>query len=220
MNFKLIDMNRWERAECYKHFSTIAKSTYSITVDVDITELFHYTREKSLRLFPSFTWVVTTAINKQEEFRMGFDEEGNLGIWDEVYPDYSVMDEKTKIMNSLCTPYDKSFAVFYKQMCKDTDEYKYGKKETSRYPNFFVASCIPWITYSSFTATNESEYTFLFPMVTWGKYYEVNGRVKLPLTLQIHHAVADGYHCSLFFEAVEQIVSNPGQYLYMEQSFC
>ena len=62
--------------------------------------------------------------------------------------------------------------------------------------------------------------TFLFPMVTWGKYYEVNERVKLPLTLQIHHAVADGYHCSLFFEAVEQIVSNPGQYLYMEQSFC
>lgn len=102
MNFNIIDMNQWERAECYKHFSTIAKSTYSITVDVDITELFHYTREHNLRLFPTFTWVVTTAINKQEEFRMGFDEEGNLGIWDEIYPDYSVLDEKTKIMNSLC----------------------------------------------------------------------------------------------------------------------
>ena len=101
MNFKLIDMKQWERAECYKHFFTIAKSTYSITVDVDITELFQFTREHRLRLFPTITWVIATAINKQEEFRMGFDKEGNLGIWDEVYPDYSVMDEKTKIMNSL-----------------------------------------------------------------------------------------------------------------------
>ena len=46
-----------------------------------------------------------------------------------------------------------------------------------------------------------------------GKFYEAEGRVKMPVTLQIHHAVADGYHCSLFFEAVEQMVRNPEQYL-------
>lgn len=217
MNFKLIDMEQWERAECYKHFSTIAKSTYSITVDVDITELLNYIRDYNLRLFPTFTWVVATAINKQEEFRMGYDEKGHLGIWDEIYPDYSVIDENTKIMTSLCTPYEKSFSLFYKQMCQDADTYKCSKKETGKYPNFFVASCIPWLRYSSFTATNESEYTFLFPMVTWGKYYKVEDRVKMPLTLQIHHAVADGYHCSLFFQEVEEIISNPGKYLCMEQ---
>lgn len=213
MDFKLIDMKKWERAACYQHFMTVARSTYSITVDIDITEFFHYTQEKNIRIFPAFTWVVTTAVNSLEEFRMGFDREGNLGIWDTIYPDYSVIDEKTKIMDSLCTPYDKSFPQFYKQMCQDTEEYRCHKKVTDRYPNFFVASCIPWIQYSSFTATNESDCTFLFPMVTWGKYYESNDRVKMSLTLQIHHAVADGYHCSLFFKEVEQIVSNPEQYL-------
>lgn len=76
--FKLVDMEKWERADCYKHFSTIAKSTYSITVDVDITELFHYTKAQNLRLFPTFTWVVSTALNNQENFRMGLDKQGNL----------------------------------------------------------------------------------------------------------------------------------------------
>lgn len=213
MSFKLIDMEHWDRAECYQHFTTVAKSTYSITVDLDITELFRYVREKNMRFFPAFTWLISTAINRQEEFRMGFDENGNLGVWDKVYPDYSVLDEKTKIMDSLCTPYDDSFEVFYGKMCEDTDEYKKNKTMTERPPNFFVASCIPWIKYSSFTATNESEHTFLFPMVTWGKFYEAEGRVKMPVTLQIHHAVADGYHCSLFFEAVEQMVRNSEQYL-------
>ena len=55
MNFELIDMEHWDRAECYQHFTTVAKSTYSITVDLDITELFRYVREKNVRFFPAFT---------------------------------------------------------------------------------------------------------------------------------------------------------------------
>ena len=54
MNFELIDMEHWDRAECYQYFTTVAKSTYSITVDLDITELFRYVREKNVRFFPAF----------------------------------------------------------------------------------------------------------------------------------------------------------------------
>lgn len=70
MNFKLINMEHWDRAECYQHFTTVAKSTYSITVDLDITEFLRYVREKNMRIFPAFTWIISTAINRQEEFRM------------------------------------------------------------------------------------------------------------------------------------------------------
>lgn len=212
-NFKLVDMEKWERAECFQHFSTIAQSTYSITVEIDITELFRYIKEHNLRLFPTFTWIITTAINKQPEFRMGYDQNERLGVWDSIYPDYSVLDDKTKIMDSLCTPYDSSFSVFYGKMCHDTDMFKEHRKRTETYPNIFIASCIPWLKYSSFTASNESNYTFFFPMVTWGKYEKIDEKVKIPLTLQIHHAVADGYHCSLFYEEVENMVQNPEKYL-------
>ncbi|WP_456008709.1 CatA-like O-acetyltransferase [Clostridium butyricum] len=54
---------------------------------------------------------------------------------------------------------------------------------------------------------------FLFPMVTWGKFFEENNKIIMPLTIQVHHAVADGYHCSLFFSDVEEISRNPEQYL-------
>ena len=54
MNFELIDMEHWDRAECYQHFTTIAKSTYSITVDLDITEFLRYISEKNMRFFPAF----------------------------------------------------------------------------------------------------------------------------------------------------------------------
>ncbi|WP_252241915.1 CatA-like O-acetyltransferase [Clostridium sp. ZBS18] len=35
----------------------------------------------------------------------------------------------------------------------------------------------------------------------------------MPLTLQVHHAVADGYHCSLFYSDVQQVLENPQNYI-------
>lgn len=35
----------------------------------------------------------------------------------------------------------------------------------------------------------------------------------MPLTMQIHHAAADGYHCSLFYSDVEEVLKRPEEYL-------
>ena len=40
----------------------------------------------------------------------------------------------------------------------------------------------------------------------------------MPVTIQIHHAAADGYHCSLFFSDVKEMCSNPGKYLKQNKS--
>ena len=74
-DFESIDMENWERKECYNHFMSVAKSTYSLTVNVDITKLFKFIKENSYRLYPTFTWIVSRAVNKNKEFRMGFNEE-------------------------------------------------------------------------------------------------------------------------------------------------
>ncbi|MEM1485141.1 CatA-like O-acetyltransferase [Oscillospiraceae bacterium PP1C4] len=213
MSFHLIDLENWERKDCFNHFMNIAKSTYSLTVNIDITKLIDFIKKNNYRLYPTFTWIVSKAVNNHMEFRMGFDSDRNLGYYDTIFPDYSVLNDKTKIMDSLCTAYEEEFVSFYNCMVSDMENYKSSGAHTQRHSNFFIVSCLPWLNYSAFTATNESEHQFLFPMVTWGKYIELDGKVLMPLTLQIHHAVADGYHCSLFYNNIEQITMNPEIYL-------
>ncbi|MBN1045716.1 MULTISPECIES: chloramphenicol acetyltransferase [unclassified Clostridium] len=213
MNFKLIDIENWERKECFNHFMNIAKSTYSLTVNIDISKLLSLTKEKGYRFYPTFTWIVSRAINRHKEFKMGFDQSGNLGYFEEISPDYSVLNEKTKIMNSLCTSYNDNFKWFYEEMVSDMNNYKVRGTLTEQQDNFFLISCLPWLSYTSFDVTNQSERQFLFPMVTWGKYFEHDGKVLMPLTLQVHHAVADGYHCSLFYSDVQQVLENPQNYI-------
>ncbi|WP_297639204.1 CatA-like O-acetyltransferase [uncultured Clostridium sp.] len=192
---------------------TIAKSTYNLTVNVDISILMEFIKKNDYRVYPTFTWIVSRAINNHIEFRMGYDKENNLGYYDVVHPDYSVLNDKTKIMDTLCTEYNNEFSTFYKAMVNDLDNYKNFGMKTERKRDSFIVSCIPWLTYSSFNVSNESGYQFLFPMVTWGKYFDVEEKTLMPVTLQIHHAVADGYHCSLFYEDLERVLKNPEEYL-------
>ena len=46
---------------------------------------------------------------------------------------------------------------------------------------------------------------------TIGKYSEQGNTLQLPVCLQVHHAIADGYHASLFMNGLQQFAATPGE---------
>ena len=48
---------------------------------------------------------------------------------------------------------------------------------------------------------------FLAPAITWGEYEMLHGRYMMPLTMNIHHAVADGFHLCRFFNEVQELIN-------------
>jgi chloramphenicol O-acetyltransferase type A len=42
-------------------------------------------------------------------------------------------------------------------------------------------------------------YLYFQPIINWGKYREENGRLMMPATVRMNHAVADGYLVSNVF---------------------
>ena len=67
--------------------------------------------------------------------------------------------------------------------------------------NTFEASCVPWRHFTSVGVTCEA-YP-LTPIIAWGGFTEQNGRTKMPLSIQIHHAAADGFHLARFLNETE-----------------
>lgn len=55
IKFNIINMDNWDRKECFEHYYNNAKCTYSLTVDMDITNLYKYIKKHNLRLYPTFT---------------------------------------------------------------------------------------------------------------------------------------------------------------------
>lgn len=206
--FQRINLEEWDRRAVFEEFIDLDCS-YSLTQDLCITEFYNYIKTENLRFYPSFTWAVINTINKHKEFRMGYDEHGNVGYYDFVNPEYTVLNRKTKNMESLNTEYCDDFPVFYRAMAADMDRFEREGVGTVSRENSVLVSCAPWYSYTSLTFQMKSSIYFLRPMIVWGKYQIQEGKVILPFTIQMHHGAADAYHCHLLFEDLMKIINNP-----------
>lgn len=205
MEFNRINMNTWSRKDVFKHFIKDVKCVMSLTADVDVTELVKMCKKEKLRFYPVYIYLVSKVVNKHEEFRMGYDGFGNVGYWSCINPSYIVFHTEDERFTNLTTEYMLDFYIFYNKIVSDIEEYKdiRGFDLKFPYPNIFNVSCLPWISYKSFDLHVFDSGTYLAPVITWGKYEQTYDKITMPLTLQIHHAVCDGFHISRFFADIQ-----------------
>ena len=47
------------------------------------------------------------------------------------------------------------------------------------------------------------------PRFAWGKFFEEGGSLKMPLAVQVHHALMDGVHVGKFYARMQEYLSEP-----------
>ena len=88
MNFTPIDLQTWPRGQMFNYFSQMAPTGYSMTVNVDVTEMRKTIREAGLKFFPAYLWLVTKNLNRWTEFKVA-EKDGVLGFYDSLTPLYA-----------------------------------------------------------------------------------------------------------------------------------
>lgn len=76
--------------------------------------------------------------------------------------------------------------------------------------NTFPVSMIPWTTFEGFNLNLKNGYDYLLPIFTFGKYQQDNGKYYIPLSVQVHHAVCDGFHTSRFINELQELLDTLG----------
>lgn len=206
MLFTKKDVHTWDRAPLFTHFIQTLRCVMSLTVEVDITDFYSALCEKGYKFYPAMLWVVSAAVNSREELRMGYNAAGEVGVWDSVSPYYAHFHKSDEKFVKLYTEYHPDFPTFYQRFVDDGKRYdSYRGFDLQRIPpNTFDVSCLPWVHYKSFDLHVFDSGTYLAPVITWGKYVQDDkGKRTLPLTINLHHAVADGFHLCRFFTDVE-----------------
>lgn len=67
---------------------------------------------------------------------------------------------------------------------------------------------IPWFTFTSFNINVFDDGKYLLPIFTMGKIFDVDGKRMIPLAIQVHHAVCDGYHVGKFLELLQENIAS------------
>ena len=209
MNYTTIDLNAWSRGNLFQFYIDKMRIVMSLTVDIDVQNLKLYSKKTGIPCYPLMLWVVSKVINNHDEFKYSWDNEGNLIRWDYVSPSYTDFHSDDENFTKMVTEYSDDLTEFYGRVMADRERYKNDRAMLDNQPlNFFDVSCLPWVKYQHFDVHVFDEGKFLAPVVTWGKYEQTEDKLLMPLTMNIHHAVADGFHLSRFFNEVQELIDS------------
>lgn len=215
-DFHPIDMQTWPMAQAFYYYTQIAPTTYTINVSVDVTILRNTLKRKGCKFFPAYLYLVTRAVNKQQELRIAVQND-NFGYWDNLTPAYPQFHEDDKTTSLLWTEYDENFNVFYNRYIEDTARYGSGHGILSLkglpLPNAYIVSCIPWFTFNSFSLHNHGIKDYYFPSFEAGGFTEAEGKIAMPLSVTVHHATTEGYHLKIFIEELQRTMNDPNEWM-------
>ncbi len=195
------DTASWPRREHFDYFYNRLKCKYNLNAAIDVSAMTAYCRRHGFRFFPSFLYVIMTAVNRNPEFRMSFDANGILGTWNYLSPSYTIFHEDDHTFSDIWSQWNENFDVFYRTVCDDIAAYgniKGVQAKPGKPDNFCPVSCLPWLNFTGFAQDTCTQSELLFPIIRFGKYETSGDKTVLPLSVFVHHAVADGYHtCKL-----------------------
>ena len=200
MKFNLIQMETWERKEYYNHYINNIVCTYSVTVNLNITNLV------GQKIYPAMLWLLTDTVNELKEFRTSLSLDG-LGIYEDMNPSYTIFNKENKNVSEIWTKFEKDYDKFLALYEKESENYSTSTKlspKTDQPRNVFNVSMLPWVTFSAFNLNIHSDGKYLLPIFTMGKTFIQEEKTMLPLAIQVHHAICDGYHVGVFVETLQK----------------
>ncbi len=203
--FNPIDRTNWEREEYFTHFFSDVPCTYSMTVRLDITQL----KRSQQKIYPALLHRMAKVVNNHPEFRTAYNRQGQLGVFSQMMPCYTIFHKDTHTFSSIWTPYAEDYNLFLKDYQDDMDRFGHVHKREAKPnapENCFNVSMIPWEDFEGFHLNLQKGYQYLLPIFTLGKYQEKDGRYTMPLAIQVHHAVCDGFHVCCFVEELKSLL--------------
>ena len=210
-NYRVIDKNTYYRKGVFRHFSEDCKCSTSMTARVDVTELAAWSKKTGTKFTVNLLYLLSKVLNSRDDYRMGYLwQTGELICYDVIHPTQYVFHEDTETCTPVYTEYTEDYPQFYRNAAADIENAK-GTREyrldTANHPNWFDASYIPWLSYDSMNIELPDGHLFFAPIVNWGKYREEAGRLMMPVSVRLNHAIADGYLVAKVFLLLEKEIA-------------
>ncbi|MBP5654708.1 MAG: chloramphenicol acetyltransferase [Clostridiales bacterium] len=206
--YRVLDKYCFKRAGMYRHFTEDCKCSVSMTARIDVTELAEYSRSRGTKFYLNFLYILCKVLNSSEDYRMGYLwQSDELIVYDKINPTQYAWREEYGTCTPVYTEYYEDYEAFYKQASEDLEYAKSTKDyllDSGAHPNWFDASCIPWVSYDSLNVELPDGYLYFLPIINWGRYRQEEGRLMMPVTVRLNHAVADGFTVANVFRLLER----------------
>lgn len=207
MSYKLINMENYVRRAHFEYFKSLPFPYVGTTVDVEITPVLRYCKEKKCSFYLTFLHAAALAADGVREFRQRI--HGNQIVeYDECPTSHiELLDDSSYCYCTLRhhMPLDEYYpqAENARTSCRSK-----GITEDADVESMYFITSVPWLHYTALVQPvaggNESN-----PRITWGKYSAgQDGKVLMPVSILAHHSLVDGIHIAKFYSNLDAEIRN------------
>jgi chloramphenicol O-acetyltransferase type A len=206
---RIIDYETWPRYTHFRKFIGFDHPHFSLCANVDLTEFVPYTKGHGFSFTLSILYLLTRTANAIPEFRYRI-RPGMVVEHEIIHPSTTIMAGGD--LFTFCTfEYCEDYSTFAEK-AENQIAYTQAHPTLENIPDQddqIYTSAIPWVSFTSFMHPMSLNPADSIPRLAWGKYFEEAGRIKMPLSVQGHHALMDGVHLGQYYARLQEYLDRP-----------
>jgi chloramphenicol O-acetyltransferase type A len=206
---RFIELNRWKRREHFDVYRALARPFWSVTVDVDVTRVWDAAARDRRSFFLATSFAALEAANGTEAFRLRMRPEG---IWC-----HDAVGLSTTVLRA-----DETFAFAVLRPCTSFNQFEADGRAAMalahsdpvlRMPahdvdDLVYHSSLPWISFSAFTNALGGGDDCI-PRLVFGRVGLDGATRRMPVAVEVHHALVDGLDVARFLERFAEALKRP-----------
>jgi chloramphenicol O-acetyltransferase type A len=203
-----IDPETWERRALFNFFHAFSEPYHGVCIRVDCTATYDYAKHHGLSVFLSLLHRSLSAAHQVENFRTRI-VDGTVWRYRELIGG-SVVGRPNGTFGFGHYPYRERLDEFVGEASVEVERVR-QRDDLERYEeaNLIRYSALPWLDFTSVSHARDFAKLDSAPLITFGKITETDGRRTMPVSIHVHHALADGLHVAQFVEHFQRCLNEP-----------
>ena len=204
-HYQVIDEKSWERAMHCMVFRNSVEPAFCVTFEADVTNFLKKVKQQKYSFTLAMVYAVCKCANEIEAFRYRF-LDGQVVLFDKIDTAFTYLNRESELFKVVNVPMQENMQDYVELAAKTARE----QREYFTGPlgnDVFQCSPMPWITYTHISHTNSGKKDNATPLFDWGRYYEKDERIVMPLSVQAHHSFVDGIHIGKFADRLQKYLN-------------
>ena len=204
-----INLETWPRRTHFEVFRAWDYPHFNMCANVDLTAFCPFIKQNGISFNVAMVYVLARGANAVPEFRYRI--RGKEVVQHEVVHPATTIMSKNDLFTFCFFKYVEDFPRFAADAAVQIAAVQDNptlEDEPGR-DDYLFMTAIPWVSFTSFMHPLELHPADSIPRFAWGKFFKDGKFVKMPLSVQGHHAVMDGLHVGRFYEEVQKYFDRP-----------
>jgi len=205
---RAVDIQNWNRREHYEFFSQFDDPFWGVTVMVDVSRAYDKARQFGVSFSLWYLYLSMKAANLITPFRYRI-EDGQVVLYDAIHAGPTIARPDGTFGFSFIR-YQPDWKTFLPDAQKEIERVKNGRGLWAlvNEPNIIHYSTVTNLHFTALRHARHFAFGDCCPKITFGQARKENGQMSMPVSLHMHHALADGADGGKFYELFMQLLDN------------